>query len=294
MFYDLDVAQSDGRMFGGGAQDNGTNVTFTGGADHFKEVDGGDGGWMVIDPQAADHYYATSYNMDIARFRKRHYKVVSPPASKKEQDQVWMAFLDMDPNDSRTVIAGGLRVWRTRNDGNSWDAVSPILDESPISAVEIAQADSRMVYVGTENGGIFRSIDGGDSWSGDLAGPLPGFTVTRLLTSPTNARIVYATIANFKASHVFQSTDAGQTWTDIDHHRLPDVPHHAIAIPRKGPSTLYVCSDAGVHVSTDAGDSWNNLTRNLPTVPIIDLVYHEADGTLTAASYGRSLWRLKV
>ena len=45
---------------------------------------------------------------------------------------------------------------------------------------------------------------------------------------------------------------------------------------------------------TDTGETWKNLTRNLPKVPIVDLVYHETDGTLTAASYGRSLWRLKV
>jgi hypothetical protein len=57
---------------------------------------------------------------------------------------------------------------------------------------------------------------------------------------------------------------------------------------------LYVCSDAGVHVSSDAGDTWKSLTRNLPTVPIVDLVYHDVDSTLTAASYGRSIWRLKV
>jgi photosystem II stability/assembly factor-like uncharacterized protein len=294
MFYDLDVAQRDGRMFGGGAQDNGTNVTFKGAADQFHEVNGGDGGWMVIDPRDKQHFYATAQNMDIARFHKLHYKNASPPAKKAERDEVWMAFLDMDPNDSRTVFAGGLRVWRTRNDGDRWHAVSEILDGSPISAVEIAQANSRMVYVGTENGGIFRSMDGGDSWSGDISGPLPGFTITRLLTSPINARLVYAVVANFGASHVFQSRDGGQTWTDVDRRRLPDVPHHAIAIPRRKPSTLYVCSDAGVYVSTDAGNDWKNLTRNLPTVPIVDLVYHERDRTLTAASYGRSLWRLKI
>ena len=123
---------------------------------------------------------------------------------------------------------------------------------------------------------------------------LPGFTVTRLTTSPANAKVVYATVANANASHVFRSKDAGLSWVDIDQGRLPDVPHHAIAIPKARPSTLFVCSDAGVHVSTDAGDTWKSLTRNLPTVPIVDLVYHDADGTLTAASYGRSIWRLRI
>lgn len=296
MFYDVDVAQSDGRMFGGGMQDNGTNITLTGKPDDFVEITGGDGGWMLIDPKNTDHLYTTSQNMTVNRFRKSDgWKDASPPARKSEQDAVWMVFLEFDPKDSRTVFAGGLRVWRTKDDGNKWLAVSPVLDGSPISALEIAQADSNVVYVGTENGGIYRSLNGGNSWSGDLASPvLPGFTITRLLTSPTNAQIVYATVANFNARHVFRSKDGGQTWMDIDRGQLPDAPHHAIAIPRAKPMTLYVCSDAGVYVSTDAGDSWKSLTRNLPTVPIVDLVYHEADGTLTAASYGRSLWRLKV
>ncbi len=296
MFYDVDVAQSDGRMFGGGLQDNGTNITVTGKPDDFVEITGGDGGWMIIDPKNTGHLYTTSQNMNVNRFRKSDgWADVSPPAAKAETDAVWMAFLEFDPNDSRTVFCGGLRVWRTKDDGNNWLGVSPVLDGSAISAVEIAQANSKIVFVGTEEGGIYRSTDGGNAWSEDLAGPvLPGFTITRILTHPTNAQIVYATVANFQASHVFRSKDAGATWTDIDRGQLPDVPHHAVAIPKAKPTTVYVCSDAGVHVSTDAGETWKNLTRNLPTVPIVDLVYHEADGTLTAASYGRSIWRLKV
>jgi photosystem II stability/assembly factor-like uncharacterized protein len=310
MFYDVDVAQSDGRMFGGGLQDNGTNVTLAGAIttgdgdtvvlsgkpDDFVEVTGGDGGWMIIDPKNLEHFYTTSQNMTVNRFRKSDgWRDASPPVTQGEADAVWMVFLEFDPRDSRTVFAGGLRVWRTKDDGNHWLAVSPVLDGSAISAVEIAQADSKMVYIGTEKGGIYRSRDGGNTWSGDLASPiLPGFTITRLLTSPANAQVVYATVANSNAHHVFRSKDGGSTWTDIDRGRLPDVPHHAIAIPGAKPSTLYVCSDAGVYVSSNAGETWKSLTRNLPTVPIIDLVYHDVDRTLTAASYGRSIWRLKI
>jgi photosystem II stability/assembly factor-like uncharacterized protein len=234
--------------------------------------------------------------MTVNRFRKSTGWIdASPPATSAEAEAVWMVFLEFDPKNPRTVFAGGLRVWRTRDDGVHWKDASPVLDGSPISAVEVAEADSNMIYVGTEKGGVYRSQDGGDSWSEDLASPiLPGFTITRLTTSPANAEVVYATVANANASHVFRSKDAGLSWVDIDQGRLPDVPHHAIAIPKAKPSTLYVCSDAGVHASTDAGGSWKSLTRNLPTVPIVDLVYHDADGTLTAASYGRSIWRLKI
>jgi len=293
MFYDVDVAQSDGTMFGGGAQDNGTNVTFIGQQNKFIEVNGGDGGWMIVHPQDARIFYSTIQYMEIWRHRHKGLKNVSPPAKKAERDKVWMVYLDMDPNDPSTIFAGGTRVWRSRNDGDTWKAVSEVLDESPITAVEIAQ-DSRTIYVGTENGGVFRSLDGGDTWSGDLSGPMPGFEVTRLHAAPNDPKVIYATTGNFGASHVFRSIDAGRTWADIDQNRLPDVPHKAIAISKKRPNTIFVCSHAGVHVSPDAGRTWQDLTRDLPNVPVIDLVYHEKDGTLIAATYGRSLWRIKI
>jgi hypothetical protein len=72
------------------------------------------------------------------------------------------------------------------------------------------------------------------------------------------------------------------------------VPYHALVVPRGAPKTVYVACDAGIFVSTDEGGSWRNLTRNLPNVTFVDLVHHEKDGTLTAATYGRSLWRIRI
>jgi photosystem II stability/assembly factor-like uncharacterized protein len=296
MYYDMDVAQSDGRSFGGGAQDNGTLVTTTGQSDDHFELLGGDGGWIVYDPTEPNHIYASYYNLNIFRWRPGEDPVdVSPPASDGEKGSIWMAFIAMDPSNPRRVFTGSQRVWRTRTDGSSWRAVSPSLDGSPITAIEIARADPRRIYVGTENGGIFASPDGGETWSPDISSAsLPGHTITRLQTSPTNADVLYATVANFGHSHVFRSEDGGNTWQDIDRGQLPDVPHHSLAIPPDQPSSLYVCCDAGVFFSTDGGGTWMNLTRNLPNVMVIDLAYQQRDGTLSAATYGRSLWRIQV
>ena len=134
MFYDVDVAQSDGRMFGGGLQDNGTNVTLVGkittdrGKAAFSPANpttssrsrGGDGGWMIIDPQNLEHFYTTSQNMTFNRFRKSDgWTDVSPPAQRTNQRRV-DGLPGIRPDDSRTVFAGGLRVWRTKDDGNNW------------------------------------------------------------------------------------------------------------------------------------------------------------------------------
>jgi photosystem II stability/assembly factor-like uncharacterized protein len=233
--------------------------------------------------------------MRIVRFRQPEGWVdVSPlPQGNSERNSMWMVFLAMDQNDPRIVFTGTQRVWRTRNDGDTWQAVSPVLDGSDITAIEVASANSQSVYVGTNNGGVFRSTDGGDFWSGDLSGPLmPGRQITRLKASPTDADLVYATVANFDNNSVFRSRDGGVTWEDIDQGRLPRVPHNGIAISSKAPNRVFVCSDVGVHVSEDGGDNWSDITRNLPNVMVIDMVYHIHDNTLTAATYGRSLWRL--
>ena len=295
MFYDIDCAQADARVFGGGAQDNGTVVTNTGGADAFFELLGGDGGWMVVDPNDPGHIYASYQYGGMHRFRNGSERDVSPPFKESESGGMWMVYITIDPNDSNVVYTGNQRVYRTRNDGLSWDALTPVLDGSPISAIEVAVASSRTVYIGTENGGFFRSLDGGVTWSANLAGPtLPGVMITRIETHPTNAREVYVTVGNFGNSHVFRSTDAGWTWTDIDGGTLPDVPHHAILIRPDAPQALYVCSDAGVFLTNDGGRTWLNATANLPNVMVVDLVYRTPTKTLLAATYGRSIWALTL
>ena len=206
-----------------------------------------------------------------------------------------MVYLTLDPNNTSTVFTGSCRIWRTQNDGEMWQPVSRILDGSPVSAIEVAPANSNLVYVGTENGGIFRSLDGGDNWSGNLAGGLlPGRVITRIESHPADANHLLLTVAGEMNSHLFESTDGGVNWTDLDQGRLPRAPHHAVIIPPDDARSIYVCSDAGVYHSPDFGQTWTNLSRNLPHVMVVDLVYHQGTSTLIAATYGRSLWRIQV
>jgi photosystem II stability/assembly factor-like uncharacterized protein len=295
MYYDIDVCQADPHNFGGGAQDNGTLVTMTGGRDDHREILGGDGGWMVYDPQDASHLYASFYNMGIYRFREGQKPTdVSPPTP--ESASIWMCYITLDPANSSIVYTGSNRVWKTEDDAQAWSAISPPLDGSPISAIEVAPADSKRLYIGTENGGFFRSTDAGQTWSANLASAiLPGHVITRLETSgKTGEDVVFATIANFGHSHLFVSRDGGLTWEDSDKGQLPDAPHHAVVIHPDVPTTVYTCSDAGVFVSADGGVTWANMSGDLPTVMVVDLVYSRSDASLYAATYGRGIWRTGV
>lgn len=296
MFYDLAVSPANGEVIAGGAQDNGTVITPDGAPDTWFEWTGGDGGWVVFHPQNVNHIYSTAQNMRIFRVRPDgSFADVSPPEEKAVKENVWMVFVAMDGNDPSTLVTGSTRIWRTRDDADSWEPVSDVLDGSAVTALEIARADSDRIYAATENGGFFRSTDGGATWSGNLASTvLPGKTITRMESRPDDADVVYVTVANFGSRHVFRSADGGLTWADAEGGQLPDVPFHSLAVPAAHPSRVYACCDVGVFVSEDEGATWADLTGNLPTVMVVDVVYHEADRTLTAATYGRSVWRLQV
>jgi len=295
MFYDLDVAQTDGKVYGGGAQDNGTVLTKDGNPGNFSEILGGDGGWMVIDPEDSDLVFASYYNFHISRIRKGREVDVTPDMPKAEHEAVWMVYIATDPKESKTLYSASYRVWKTTNDGRTWKAVSESLDDTPVWAIEVAPADSQIVYVGTEKGGFFRSRDAGASWSGNLAGAvLPGSIITRIETHPRHAEIVLVTVGGTGNSHLFRSDDGGDHWVDADAGKLPDAPHHAIAIRPDAPETVFVAGDAGVFQSLDFGATWTSFLGNLPNCMFVDLVYQKKEKTLTVATYGRSLWRTKL
>lgn len=293
MFYDLSVAAANGNMYGGGMQDNGTWLTLDGKPDDFVEATGGDGGFCAIDPTEPFHLFTSSQFMRINRFRPSDGWTFD--IGPDDPDPPWMAFIAIDPARTRRVFVGSRRVYRSVDDGASWAPKSPTLDGSYITCIEISRADTDRLYVGTENGGIFVSADGGSSWSGNIASSaLPGRTITRLRTTADDADLVYATVANFGNSHLFRSTDGGATWADADGGNLPDSPHHALAIPSDDPDTIFVAGDAGVLRTDDGAATWTNITLNLPTVMVVDLVLHEPSNTLTAATYGRSTWQLDI
>src|SRR5204862_5392788 len=105
---------------------------------------------------------------------------------------------------------------------------------------------------------------------------------------------MFAKISIFVNSHVYRSYDGGVHWHYVDGGRLPDVPQHAAVVSPDEPQTVFLANDAGIYVSRDLGATWHKLRRNLPNTMFVDLVYHQGAGTLTTATYGRGIWRLKV
>jgi photosystem II stability/assembly factor-like uncharacterized protein len=305
MFYDIDVAPTNSRMFGGGAQDNGTLISRPRGKHNdFVQAFTGDGGWLVFDPADDEHVFGSAQKIAVYRHRRGEpwTKWVDKSPSCKlmtetERTQRDIAIIAIEPSTEKgikKVWAGTHRLWRTDDDGDTWEPTSDTFDGSAISAIEISSVIPQLMFVGTTNGGVFRSSDGGATWTDDLAGvDMPRRLITRIETHPQKADTVVVTAAvQSEYSNVFQSDDLGVIWTDIDKGALPHVMFNAAVFETREPYRLFVAGDAGVFVKSGTG--WVPLLGNLPNVVVSDLVYHDKDQLLFAATYGRGIWRLRT
>ena len=326
MFYDLDVCAADSTVFGGGAQDAGTliaGVRHTGRKQtpkddptHFTRVLGGDGGWLVFDPANPLRVFASTADSLIERhdpgqpFANNQllggWTNVTPDLSREERALRALTILAFRPRKSRHELwLGTSRLWRYDSRTAAWQPASHFFDGSAISAIEFSPLQPDLILIATTNGAIFRSTDDGLSWSADLAGPdIPRRVITQIRLHPANPRHVYIAVGSSTSpavsidgdplpySHVFESPDQGDTWFDIDEGALPNVVYNGLAVEPDLPHRLFAAGDAGVWARQN-GD-WINISCNLPNVIVSDLVFHARDRILTAATYGRGIWRLPV
>ncbi|RMG60785.1 MAG: T9SS C-terminal target domain-containing protein, partial [Calditrichaeota bacterium] len=119
--------------------------------------------------------------------------------------------------------------------------------------------------------------------------------VTRVAVDPTADSVAYVTFSGLKwrdpQPHIFRTTDYGQNWQDISAN-LPDAPINAIVIDPLNTEVIYVGTDVGPFVSTDAGGSWQALGVGMPAVSVYDLKIHPTQHFLVAGTHGRSMYVL--
>ena len=310
IFFDMDVCPRNAGLFGGGAQDNGCLLVGDPSANgSARRLLGGDGSALLFHPTRLGHAYAARTDVHLARHSKpQHWahdtwEATSPHAMKDaEHRQNTFTIIGIDPDHPDTVWTGTQRMWRSLDGGHHWEPKSDRLDGTGITAIEIA---GRTVFAGTCAGGIFRSEDGGETWSGDLSGPeIPARLVTRIETHPRYPHHVIATVAGSgnvavaprldeKINHIFYSEDNGSTWRPLDPPNHPDVACHAAVFERTPPYRLFIANDCGVW-QVEELLHFRLLDHGLPNALITDLVYHEETSTLWAATYGRGIWKRKM
>jgi photosystem II stability/assembly factor-like uncharacterized protein len=300
-----DVFGNSAPVIVGGTQDNGT-LAYTS-SPNWAIGEGGDGGYCAADPVDPVYYgeyiYLTIYrNFGGSLLFGDIYFGINDANNAATAN--FIAPFILDPNDSNTMLAGGLSLWRS-NDVKSfvppptWTAVpkqNP--NSSLISAIAVSANTSTIITVGHNNGDIFLTFNGTDlapNWAKiDPPAPaLPDRFVTRLTIDHTRSPSwIYATFGGFSGDNVYRTTNFGATWTDITGSGatgLPNVPVRSLVFHPRNPNLLYVGTEIGVFTSDDGGATWATPQNGPANVSVDELFWMGED--LIAATHGRGVYR---
>jgi photosystem II stability/assembly factor-like uncharacterized protein len=291
---------------------------------------GGDGYETQVDPTDPNILYSESQYGGLVRYDKRSGEVVRiQPQEEPGEDPHrwnWDAPLMISPHSPTRLYFACQRLYRSDDRGNSWRAVSPDLtrqldrDSLPVmgrvwswDAVSKNRSTSAygnivsltesplvedLVYVGTDDGLIQISEDGGGSWRRvDRVPGVPDRTyVSRLEASRTDPDTVYAAFDNHKSGdftpYVFKSSDRGRTWSSI-RGDLPDREVvYALAQDHENPKLLFAGTEFGLYFTIDEGAHWIPLEGGFPTIQVRDLEIHRGMNDLAVATFGRGFYVL--
>jgi photosystem II stability/assembly factor-like uncharacterized protein len=168
-----------------------------------------------------------------------------------------------------------------------WGTITSV-SESPLTAA--------LLYVGTDDGRMHVTRDGGATWT-RIGATLPERWVTRIVASRHDEATVFASMTGYRfddfSTYLYVSRDYGRTWTSL----AATLPAESVNVIGEDPTDrriLYIGTDTGVFASTDQGLTWHSLCATLPTIPVYDLVVHPRDGELVIGTHGRSVYVASV
>jgi photosystem II stability/assembly factor-like uncharacterized protein len=301
-FYTCEADEQFPERLYGGTQDNGTNRTFAAGLGDWESIYWGDGFYVLVDPTNNNYIYAEYQYGNFARSTNGGASFSTAMTGISTSDRMnWNTPFIIDPNNPQVLYFGANRLYKSTNRASSWQAVSTDLTNGAgnfnqvygtITTIAVAPSNSQYIYVGTDDGNAWRTVNGGTNWV-KITGGLPERWITRVSVDPNEENTVYITLSGYKYDsyqpHIFRSTSAGTIWTDISGN-LPEAPVNDVIVDPALDSTLYAATDFGVFVTRDLGLHWQMLGDNLPNVPVVDLRFHAPTRTLVAATYGRSMY----
>lgn len=321
----------------GGAQDNFNvggpsrtrNASGITNADWFV-TQGGDGFRTQVDPQDPNTVYAEYQNGALARFDKRTGERIGiqPDVETKEGLLRWnwdSPFIISPHSHTRLYFAAD-RLFRSDDRGDSWQLMSGQLsrgldrDKLPVmgrvwgpdavaknastafygnaSALAESPKQEGLIYIGTDDGLLQITEDGGKNWRKiDKMPGVPEMTyVSRLLASGHDTNTVYAAFDNHQngdfTPYLLKSVDAGRTWTSLRSNLPARGSVLAIAEDHVNPNLLFVGTEFGLFFSVNGGGKWVQLKGNLPTIAIRDLAIQKRENDLVVGTFGRGIYIL--
>lgn len=294
----------------------------------YYAVGGGESGWISQHPTNPDIFYAGSQGALLTRYDRSNGQIrdiqVYPrffsgePADALPERWQWTFPIMFAPQDPNIMYTCSQHVWKTTNDGQSWEKISPDLTYADpetlgktggiitmdmngpeiyatVFALAPSYHDINTIWAGSDDGKIHITRNGGKKWE-DITPPnLPKYSRVSIIDESRHRPGTLYIAANRyqvddREPYVFKTHDYGKTWTKIINGVAPG--HFARAV-REDPvrqGLLFLATEHGVYVSFNDGELWQSLQINLPDSPVRDLVVKDQD--VVIGTHGRGFWIL--
>jgi photosystem II stability/assembly factor-like uncharacterized protein len=318
-----------------GSQQDNTSICVPSRSNHgvitrteWYEVGGGEAGYIAVRSDNPDIVFGGEYQgymtrFDLATRQARSISVWpeeysgSGAESYKYRFQ-WTYPIILSPHDPNVLFCGGNHVFKSTNEGSSWESISldltrndpstlgpsggPITKDNTgaevygtVFTIAESPVERGLIWAGSDDGLVHVTRDGGKHWTNVTPPELPEWSLISLIeASPFEPETAYLAANRYKHDdfkpYLFKTSDGGKTWTTITDGIADD---DFTRVVREDPGQrglLYAGTETGIYVSYNDGASWMRLGGNLPVVPIHDFVFTEDD--LVVATHGRSFWIL--
>jgi len=296
----------------------------------WYDVGGGESGWIAPYPKDSNVVFAGSYGGLITRYDHHtgQLRSVTPwPDNPMGHGAIdlkyrfqWNFPILFSPHDPETLYAAANVLFKSTNQGQSWDVISPDLtrnDKSKqlpaggsitkdntsveyydtIFTVTESPVQQGTIWTGSDDGLVHVTRDGGKNWQNVTPQGIPAYIqINSIDASPFDAGTAYVAATMYKwddyRPFLYKTADYGKTWRKITN----GIPEKAFTrVVREDPNRrglLYAGTETGLYFSFDDGENWQSLQLNLPIVPITDLIVHKGERDLIAATQGRAFWIL--
>jgi photosystem II stability/assembly factor-like uncharacterized protein len=334
-FYNVSFDMAEPFNVYGSSQDHGSRrgvVDLSRGRDRirpseFEYAPGGEASYHAIDPTNPDTVYYEGFYGSISRSNLAARSNRSNPATRTRSTRTrppriapqagqgepplrgqWLAPFIISPHNPRIIYHGMNFLFRSMDQGNGFLKISGDLTYNnpdkmgdipfqTITTISESPLEFGVIYVGTDDGKVHATRDGGTTWTEVMYGIAEDRWISRVEASRYEKGTVYMSQNgkrhdDFKP-YLWKSTDYGKTWQSITAN-IPSGPINVIREDPKNANVLYVGTDLGVYVSVDGGQKWHVLANQLPTTFVHDLVIHPRDDIMVIATHGRGMYAMDV
>jgi photosystem II stability/assembly factor-like uncharacterized protein len=326
-FYNVYGGAQDNFAFGGPSRTR--NASGIVNSDWFV-TQGGDGFRTQVDPEDPNTIYAELQNGSLVRFdRVTGERMGIQPQIGRNEDPLrwnWDSPIIISPHSHTRLYFAADKLFRSDDRGDSWKVISGQLsralnrDQLPVmgkiwsidavaknastaffgNASALAESPKKegLIYVGTDDGLMQITEDGGKNWRRVEKLPdVPELAyVSRIVASNHDADTVYVAIENHQNAdfkpYLFKSTDAGRTWISIKSNLPANGSVWAIAEDHVNPNLLFVGNEFGLYFSIDGGQKWIQMRSGLPTIQVRDLTIQKRENDLVVGTFGRGIYIL--